>query len=165
MHSLLETNEVNQIWLIENLTADFNVHVVEVSRRYGSTTPSSSRRSNTRTYYVKNQEISTRVCKTAFLRIHCVSNGRVDRALKGQASRGGCLHTDQRGRHTPGNKTNDGVIATVKEHIQSFPHYQSHYSRKDNPHKLYLSPHLSITKMYNLYKDKFVEMTQNHVSE
>ena len=68
--------------------------------------------------------------QTAFLRIHCVSNGRVDRALKAQASRGGCL---QRGRHTPGNKTDDAVIATVKVHVQSFPHYQSHYSRKDNP--------------------------------
>ena len=84
-------------------------------------------------YYIKNGEISTRVCKTAFLRIHVVSNGRVDRALKAQASRGGCLHTDQRGRHTPGNKT-DAVIATVKAHVQSFPHYQSHYSRKDNSH-------------------------------
>ena len=155
-------------------TSDFNVqnayicgciHVLKVSRRYGSTTPSSSRRCNTRIYYIKNGEISTRVCKTAFLRIHGVSNGRVDRALKAQASRGGCLHTDQRGRHTPGNKTDDAVIATVKVHVQSFPHYQSHYSRKDNPHKLYLSPHLSITKMYNLYKEKCVEMAVNPVSE
>ena len=31
----------------------------------------------------------------------------------------------------------------VKAHTKSFPHYQSHYSHKDNPHKQFLSPTLA----------------------
>jgi len=93
-----------------------------------------------------------RVCKKAFLRIHGISNGRLDRALRAQIKNGGSPHNDQRGRHPPANKTNEADMALIKEHIQSFPQYQSHYSRASNPHRKYLSPQLTISKMYVLYK-------------
>lgn len=51
------------------------------------------------------------------------------------------------------NKTTDDDVAFVKDHIQSFPKYRSHYSRATNPIQQYLHPDLSITKMYLLYKD------------
>ena len=93
-----------------------------------------------------------RVCKKAFLRIHGISNGRLDRALRAQIKNGGSPHNDQRGRHPPANKTSEADMALIKEHIQSFPQYQSHYSRASNQHRKYLSPQLTISKMYVLYK-------------
>ena len=37
----------------------------------------------------------------------------------------------------------------------SFPRESSHYSRKDNPNKRFLSPDLSVQRMYNLYLEKY----------
>ena len=154
-------------------SSDFNVQnayicgcvkVLEISRRYTSK-GSSSRRSNTRVYYMNDGRRDVRVCKTAFLRTHAVSNGRLTRALKASADNYGSPQGDRRGRHTPANKTSDADIAFVKEHIQSFPKYQSHYSRADNPIRQYLNPDLSITKMYILYKDVCSTEEKSPVSE
>jgi len=38
-------------------------------------------------------------------------------------------------------------------HIQSFPAFESHYSRK-NTSRLYLSQNLNIQKMFDLYKEQ-----------
>ena len=142
-------------------SGDFNVQnaylcgcirVMKTKRKY--TKALTSRRRYSRMYFVKNGAISEEVCKTAFLGIHGVSNGRLERALKAQIKTGGTPHSDERGRHCPGNKTDEDDVAFIKSHIDSFPRYQSHYSRQDNPHRKYLSPELSVTKMYLLYKEK-----------
>ena len=126
---------------------------MEVKRRYTDKGPG-SRRSNSRVYYVHNGAgISARVCRKTFLRIHGVSAGRVDRALKVQCKSGGVPHMDQRGKHVLANKTSEEDIRQVKEHISSFPQYQSHYNRSQSPHRMYLSPELTIAKMYSLYKE------------
>ena len=138
--------------------------MLEVSRRYTSK-GLSSRRSNTRVYYMNNGRRDVRVCKAAFLRTHAVTNGRLSRALKVYADNSGSPHPDQRGRHTPVNKTTDDDIAFVKDHIQSFPKYRSHYSRANNPIRQYLHPDLSITKMYLLYKDVCSTQGKSQVSE
>ena len=127
------------------------VSISEVHRRY-SPRGESSRRQFSREYSVRNATMcSIPVCKTAFLRIHGVSNGRLSRALK--AVQGGTPHQDQRGKHPPANKTPDDVVKSVTDHIESFPKYKSHYSRHDNPHREYLSPELTLTKMYALYEE------------
>ena len=105
-----------------------------------------------------------RVCKKAFLRIHSISNGRLDRALRAQIANDGSPHNDQRGRH-PANKTRDADTDLIKEHIQSFPQYHSHYSRANNPHRIYLSPELTISKMYVLYKERCVGKEKTPQSE
>ena len=64
---------------------------------------------------------------------------------------------DQRGHHIPSNKMSEKDITIVKQHIHSFPKYQSHYCRNDSPHRIYLSPELTIVKMYNLYKQQHVD--------
>ncbi len=112
-----------------------------------------------------NGSVSVRVCKVAFLRIHAVTNGRLTRALKGQADNDGSPHADQRGRHIPANKTSDEDIEFVKEHIRSFPKYRSHYSRKDNPNRYFLSPDLSVAKMFQLYKVECSTQEKRPVSE
>ena len=78
-------------------TADFNIHnayicgcvkVLEVSKRY-TARGAESRRANSRVFYVRNERVSTRVCKVAFLAIHAISNGRLEQALKAQVDLGG----------------------------------------------------------------------------
>ena len=139
------------------------VKTVEVKRRYTHT--ESSQRSHSRVYYVSKGGLSVRVCKKAFLRMHGISNGRLDRALRAQIKNGGSPHNDQRGRHPPANKTSEADMALIKEHIQSFPQYQSHYSRASNPHQKYLSPQLTISKMYVLYKEWCVGKEKTPQSE
>ncbi len=138
------------------------VKVLATKKKY--TKSPNSRRSFSRVYYIQNADVSERVCKTAFLSIFAVSNGRLNRAIKAQALEGGTPHTDQRGRHEPSNKTTEESRKFVKEHIEQFPRYESHYSRQDNPHRQYLSPSLSIAKMYSLYKDECSECEQQPVS-
>lgn len=42
----------------------------------------------------------------------------------------------------------------VIKHIQQFPAQTSHYSRKDNIKKVYLSPELNVKRMYELYLEQ-----------
>ena len=92
------------------------VHLKEVSQRY-TDGGSQSRRQRTRQFYVKCGSIPARVCKVAFLRIHSVSNGRLDRALSATEATGESPHTDQRGRHPPWNKTPQEMIESIKAHM------------------------------------------------
>ena len=149
---------------VQNVYLCGRIKVVRTKRKY-STREVKSRRSFTREYYVPNGEESLQVCKTAFRAIFAVSDGRITRALKTQAAAGGSPHVDQRGRHPPRNKTSSTRVQNVKQHIESFPKYRSHYSRKDNPNRCYLSPSLSLTKMYHLYREKCTEENQRPVSE
>jgi len=137
---------------------------VRTKRKY-TTKEVDSRRSFTREYYVPNGEESLQVRKTAFRSIFAVSDGRINRALKAQAAAGGSPHTDQRGRHEPGNKTSAARVQNMKQHIESFPKYRSHYSQKDNPSRCYLSPSLSLSKMYHLYQEKCAKENLQPVSE
>ena len=72
---------------------------------------------------------------------------------------------DKRGRHEPGNKTPEEAICYVKQHIASFPQYESHYSRTDNPNRKYLSPDLTVSKMYSMYKATCTDDGKEPVSE
>lgn len=58
---------------------------------------------------------------------------------------------DKRGHHQSTNKIPDCKTLPVLEHINSFPHYISHYSRQQNPHKKYLLENLNINEMYKQY--------------
>lgn len=91
-----------------------------------------------------------RICKLFLLKTLNISQKRYDNVLKKRKPTG-VAPTDQRGRHAPANKISDNDIALIKEHIQAFPKYSSHYSRIKNPQTKYLSGELNIHKMYNLY--------------
>ena len=141
------------------------IKVVAIKRRY-TVAGSASRRTQSRVYYVQCASgMSVRVCRKAFLQIHAVSGGRVDRALKSFVAAGGSPQMDKRGQHEPGNKTPEEAISYVDQHIASFPHYDSHYSRTDNPSRKYLSPDLTVSKMYSMYKGKCADDGKEPVSE
>ena len=86
-------------------------------------------------YFVKNSAISEEVCKTAFLSMHGISSGQPDRAIKAQIKTDGSPHSDERGRHRPGNKTNEDDVAFIKSHIDSFPRYTGPTTRVRTIHK------------------------------
>lgn len=87
-----------------------------------------------------------------FLNTLCISNLVVLNMLK-KVEPGGVIKADQRGRHTPSNKTPNETIHSVHQHINSFPKYESHYSREKSE-KNYLGSELTIEKMYQLYIDE-----------
>lgn len=80
-----------------------------------------------------------------------ISNERLNWALQEALDNAWSPHTNQRERHEPKNKTSVEVLDIINEHIRSFPQYTSHCSRSENPNRRYLSPDLSIAKMYSLY--------------
>ena len=49
------------------------------------------------------------------------------------------------------HKVSEEIHQKVREHIMSFPARQSHYSRRNNPGRLYLSPDLSIVRLYQMF--------------
>jgi len=77
------------------------VKQVAVKRHYTA----ESQRNHSKVFYVNNGDVSVTICKTAFLRIHGISNGRLCRVLKGQQAFSGIPKHDERGCHKPGNKT------------------------------------------------------------
>lgn len=85
------------------------------------------------------------MCKKYFLNTLQISDGRVYRCLSKDETHAVC---DGRGHQIPGNKIDDSEVV---RHIESFPCYQSHYSRANNPDRKYLHPELNVKQMYNLY--------------
>lgn len=104
------------------------------------------------------------VCKKYFLQTFQISDGRMTRALKKLKS-GDPPGEDKRGKKVPANKTPEEKIVIVREHISSFPCYQSHYTRAHNPNRKYLSEDLNIRLLYNLYKDHVRNQGKEPVKE
>lgn len=112
-----------------------------------------SKRNNTRMYYLPDSNgIEQKVCKIFFQSVFQVSSGRLDRLLK-HKSTGSPAPCDKRGRHPPSNKTSIERKNEVKQFIERFPSYESHYCRPKSSNRKYLSPDLSLGKMYELYKN------------
>lgn len=95
--------------------------------------------------------LQKRVCKNVFLTTLGVSNKRYNYALKVKRSETGIAQNDKRGQKIPPNKTPQDDTDFIKQHIRSFPTFKSHYSNSD---RQYLSPDLSVTKMFDLYKEE-----------
>nr|CAH7745912.1 unnamed protein product [Callosobruchus chinensis] len=120
-------------------------------------------KTTTNTYYVNAENTSEKVCKTYFLQTFQISNGRLGRALK--RARVSSPGEDLRGRHEPANKTPEAKIQMVWDHINSFPSYQSHYTRSHNSNRKYLDSKLNLRLMYGLYKEKYGNNGDAPVSE
>lgn len=141
-----------------NLQSSYLFSLVKVVPKKRCSFPSDrrqteSRRSNTRVYTVPNSDgLSTTVCKEFFKKIFAVSDGRISRVLKFKLS----IPTppiDKRGKQAPVNKTNEEKLQRVKEFIDRFPKYESHYTLHKSMNRRFLAPDLSLPKMYSLYCD------------
>lgn len=96
-----------------------------------------------------------RVCKLAFANIHGISRKRVELIAR-YLSNDVTTPPEKRGKHdTRLNRKSAAAVAQVHEHILSVPRRSSHYSRRDNIKRYYLSPELSISKLYELYLERY----------
>lgn len=112
-------------------------------------------RTYTRIYNVqfKPSEETVRVCKMAFLQLHGLSNGRVDRVLQAVACQSPFALQDRRGHHSPKNKTREEDINYACCHINSFP-IGYHSSETYDCGRLSLPHDLNVEKMYRMYKEQ-----------
>ncbi|CAG9839324.1 unnamed protein product [Diabrotica balteata] len=133
---------------------------VQVKERSYST-QNIKKKENARYYFLSDERgKECQVCKEFFKLSLGVSDGRITRALATKKTTG-TPRTDGRGKTSSANKTSEVKIEGVKNFINKFPVYDSHYSREKNPARQYLSPDLDITKLFNLYK---AEVPNNNVS-
>ena len=98
-------------------------------------------------YTVRTGNDVTRVCKKAFMQLHSISQAKVDHIVQQAKSGIPTARPSCRGKHS--NRPNN--LELVREHIRLFPAEMSHYSRTGNPHRMYLSPSLTVNKMYHEY--------------
>jgi hypothetical protein len=78
--------------------------------------------------------------------------------------RAGVVVFDQRGKQPSANKTSDEKMQFIRNHIESFPRVESHYTRKDTKRE-YLGADLNIKKMYDQYVLKCKEAKCAPVAE
>lgn len=73
---------------------------------------------------------------------------------------------DQRGRHeNRPNRVPDEIVQNIRRHIKSIPTYRSHYSRVDNPDKVYFAADLNVSKLHDYYKDWCLKHNERAASE
>ena len=129
------------------------ISTADVKRR---TTKSTRPRAHTIVYQVRLADGSRkRVCKKSFCDLHVIGKRRVEKLVE-KMSLGILIASDCRGKHE--NRPyaiSDEAKDKVREHIKSFPHRQSHYSRASNSKRAYLDEGLSISRMYLMYLEKY----------
>lgn len=95
------------------------------------------------------------VCKKAFCSLFGMGKTAVDRIVN-KLQNHIPSPTDNRGKHqNRPNKLSEDINFKISTHINSFPKRQSHYSRSDNSNTRYLSPNLSVAKLYRMFLEKY----------
>jgi len=153
----------NEYWNLQSYERqrDFICSHVLERESLGSPTKKKKQVARTFSFQVKGQNL--RVCKQFFISTLGIGRKTVETALKKKSNTSSPIR-DKRGRHTPYNKTPTEDLDSVREHIESFPVLESHYSRKDTNRK-YLNTDLSIRKIYELYKTEFQKNRHKFVKE
>lgn len=101
-------------------------------------------------HFISVKGTKIKVCLGAFLGIHGISKARVKRLKLLLAN--GETPKDKRGQNPRANAIKEKDREEVRNHIQSFPVKESHYSGKDYK---YLDARLNVKIMYDLFKKKF----------
>lgn len=137
----------------------FLLNLIQVSkvnrRRHGTyDTPEASRRQSTVYYTIPDGSGKhVQVCRKTFSEIFALSHRKVQELVE-RKKRGDATFKDQRGRNTKLKKFSLDLRLEVREHINSFPREENHYSRNKSS-KEFLSPDLNINRMFLAYKKKF----------
>lgn len=108
-----------------------------------------NRQYNYKYSFLNESGIKTNVSKKFFLNCIQVTSDRVYRAIKSININPSAK--EHRGSGPSSRKTNELDMRNLKDFINKFPRYQSHYGRSSSD-KEYLSPHLNIMKMYREYR-------------
>lgn len=73
--------------------------------------------------------------------------------LRNRLTSGTVAVVDLRGKHGQQRRNPQDLVNAMHAHILRFPQYECHYSRRQ--HEVYLSPDLSISKMFRLFIEEF----------
>lgn len=136
------------------------IQAINVGRRRHGTynMPEQSRRQSTITYTVPNGSGQhVQVCRKTFSNIFALSHKRVQ-VLVEKKKMGHTTYTDQRGKGTKIRKYLPEFRQHVRDHIQSFPREENHYSRNKSI-KEFLSPDLNLNRMFLAYNAKYPQST------
>lgn len=120
-----------------------------------------SKRTVKNSYYVESsRNYQVKVCKEFYECIHGISHARITTFLKNRDSNG---IPKSRVVHSPPTKYGSEVIEGIRSHINSFPRIESHYCRA-NSKRLYLESSLSLSRMYQLYKNKMIIQGEERIA-
>lgn len=109
-------------------------------------------------YFIEKEKSRINVCQQCFLKIFGETVSFVKTVQRKKLNGAGVIN-DQRGQKIPPNKLSEQIIESIIQHINSFPAYESHYTRRDTSKK-YLCADLNISKMHQLYLENY----RNNVS-
>ena len=98
-------------------------------------------------YSISTGTKTIKVCKKAFLSIHGIPGGRLQRKVL----RFDTSLFDGRGLNDNPHRTSKETLARIRSHIEQFPARESHYSRSHNVHKKYLDASLTVSKMHQMF--------------
>lgn len=138
-------------------------YICEMVKRSSPIRKGKEKKSFSQKFHLPKGEKMERVCRDFFSKTLDVKRKTIEYSTK-QTKHGTFGGKDKRGKSTPANKIDEDRINFVKEHIQSFPKMESHYTRKTSK-KQYLPLDLNIKKMWLLYCDKCKESGQTPVKE
>lgn len=105
-----------------------------------------------------------KVCKNFYTKLYGVTRAKIDVIVqKSVKNLFGFVGEDRRGKSEPFNKLKEDERQDILQHINSFPLYESHYSRRHTKRK-YLQEGLNIKKMFELYVEARKELNTKVVS-
>lgn len=102
-------------------------------------------------YHFLVNGVKVQVCQTMFLKTLNISAMRVRIAMKKMMNRDGVISPDKRGKLRKKSRLHPSVRASVINHVNLFPTYESHYTRRRSK-KRYLDEKLNVRKMHRNYK-------------
>ena len=152
----LETYERQKNFICAHVREKETISIMDTNNK-----PVPKKRQRCRHYFFTVAGEEKHVCKKFFLATLSVGRAYVDHAL--QNSTHGTFTSNGRKGIQPHNTTLDENVRAVRQHIESFPAVESHYTRKDTQ-LLYLEPGLNVTKMHALYSKQCEEQGRCHVS-
>lgn len=95
-----------------------------------------------------------RVCQNFFKKTLCIANKRIQNIVNiKKLSVSGVSPRDNRGKMMPQNKIPEERVNIIKDHINKYSKYTSHYTREKNPNRKFLPTGWTIKEMYKAFQE------------
>lgn len=104
-------------------------------------------------YFINANTEKIRVCQKCFKQCFNETESFLKSVVRKKLEQPNIPFKDCRGAGGGSNKINEEVVELIKTHINSFPAYESHYTRRDTSCK-YLHADLTLADMYRLFGEK-----------
>ncbi|CAH1163448.1 unnamed protein product [Phaedon cochleariae] len=125
-----------------------------------------SQRNCTYNYFISKGGENKRVCKNFLLNTLDITvklfQYTRDNSLKENLE---LSKTDNRGKHTPPNKTPPDITENCRAFIKNLPAIPSHYCRKDNDRKYLPVEFQNVSNLFRIYRHHFNSLNEPHVNE